>query len=75
MADAERCEIFALVPRGQAGNCSTTFILPDSFPNFQRIAVREREGLCKFRPECNQSGGYHCKWQAGAPESMAKLFS
>jgi len=37
--------------------------------------VREREGPCKFQPECNQSGGYHCKWQAGAPESMAKLFS
>ena len=33
------------------------------------------KGLRELRPECNQSGGCHCKWQAGAAESMAKLFS
>jgi hypothetical protein len=37
--------------------------------------VREREGLRQFWPECNQSGGYHSKWEAGAAESLAKLFS
>ena len=75
MADSERCEIFALVPLSQAGNSSITFILPDSSPNFQSVAVRDRDAGYSVRPKCSQSGGYHCKCQASAVESMAKLFS
>ena len=41
MANAERCEIFALVPRSEAGYSSIAFVLPDSFSDSQGVSVRE----------------------------------
>ena len=47
MANAERCEIFALVPRSEAGDSSIAFVLPDFFPDSERVSVRERcRGNC-----------------------------
>jgi hypothetical protein len=41
MADTERREIFAFIPRGQAGNRSIAFVLPDSFPDLAGLALCE----------------------------------
>ena len=39
LADAQRREIFAFIPGGEAGNSSIALILPDSLSDFQSVAV------------------------------------
>jgi len=41
MANAERCEIFAFVPRGEAGDSSIAFVLPDFFSDSKGVSARE----------------------------------
>jgi len=48
MTDSERRKIFAGIPGGEAGHRAVAFILPNSFPNSQRIGIGNTK---RFRPE------------------------
>ena len=44
MSDAKGREVFAGIPRSQPGDTAVAFILPDSFPDSQSIALRNLDG-------------------------------
>ena len=56
VANAERREIFAFIPRGQSGDGSIAFVLPDSFADRKGLAVGERD-----RGKCLWRGGDACE--------------
>ena len=53
MADAQRREVFALVPCGKPENRSVAFVLPNFFSDFQNVIMRERDGTRYVRRERN----------------------
>jgi len=56
VANAQRREIFAFIPRGQPGNRSIAFVLPDFFSDPKGLAVCERD-----RGNCLRQGGDACE--------------
>jgi hypothetical protein len=60
MTNAERSEVFALIPRSETGDGSIAFVLPDLFPNPKSIVLRERDrvnGLWATGKACDEGNG------------------
>jgi hypothetical protein len=77
VADAKRREIFAFIPRGQPGNSSIAFVLPDFFSDLEGLAVRERDrAKCLGqRGNAREHGKRSKKMSSAVPATMLFLFS
>ena len=73
MADAERREIIALVPRGQTRDCSVAFVLPDFFSDPQRFRVRQGDDSESLRRR--NGGGHNTREGKGGENASAAFLS
>ena len=75
MTNAERSEVFTLIPRGETSDASIAFVLPDLFPNPESITLRERDRVNGLRATGKAGEEGNGSEKASLDVLLAALFS